>query len=50
MGNHNMKYLCNLFGYYIENVKPYYICELLKYVFTLKSTGVYLIIFIDALI
>ena len=30
MGNHNMKFLCNLFGYYIENVKPYYICVIIK--------------------
>lgn len=24
MGNHDMKFICNLFGYYIENVNPYY--------------------------
>ena len=25
MGNHDMKFICNFFGYYIENVNPFYI-------------------------
>lgn len=50
MGNHNMKYLCNLLGYYIENVCPYYIRVFSEIRIYFKEYSDFLIIFIDALI
>lgn len=53
MGNHNMKYLCNLFGYYIGNVNPYYICVIIEICIYFKEYRVlsyYLFLFIIALI
>ena len=30
MGNHDMKFLCNLFGYYIEIVNNNYISDIIE--------------------
>ena len=53
MGNHNMKYLCNLFGYYIGNVNPYYICVIIEiciYFKEYRGLSYYPFLFIIALI